>query len=893
MDGSLSFITFTGGEIGKETLARVKLESYAAMAEIMENWLPETAGPMMSRPGFLFKTQPTATNDFVHMIPFVRGLDVKYLLLLSDSELRIALNGAIVGHTAVSCTIPGGAFETALDLSYWTNISAGGGGIALDGGRLKLTSDGTSVAGVRQSITTSSAGTAHGLDITVSRGPVYLTVGSTAGGTDLLDRTELRTGSHTLLITPTAGTFWIDIKSTSKAIRYLDNITISSSGDIVLPTPWTESVLRSLRFEQSGDVMFISSGAGERKRIERRGASSWSVVDTGEVDGPFQDPNTDEAIQLTPSVTSGNGTLSSTSALFSTGHVGALFQVTHGGQLVSRAISGGGQFSDPIKVQGTGSGRTFTYTITGTWVGTVRIQRSIGNDTSWADYSSFTANATNTVTDGLDNQIVYYRIGVKSGEYTSGTPNVQLSYTGGTSSGVARVTGFTSSTQVDIEVVKSFAATSASSDWAEGAWSDAADWAKGTALFDGRMWDGYSDKIVGSVSDAYESYERGDAADNAVLRTIATGRVNPVQWLMPLKRLLIGTQGAEVEIKSSSFDEPITPSNSTIRTISTYGSADIQPLVLDTYGLFVERSGVRMMRVAYSVDAQSYGTDSMMRLNVDIGRPGIVQMAASRQPHTRIWAVRSDGQLLAMLYEPGENVLNGWVRILAADSDAGSATIESVATLPGSGEDEVYVMVKRTINGATVRYLEQLAPMHIEAATDVVGSDSAKTWSGTAATVISGFDHLKGETVAVLADGAVRQDAVVATDGTITLTRAASKVTAGLRYAARYKSAKLAYGAQGGTALGQKGRNLHAIFLLLESMKGLYYGSDFDTMDQLKDRDIESQYDSGPGLVTATSEQLAMPGRHERDPRICLKAESPQRVRLSGYVLAKGLNERN
>lgn len=352
---------------------------------------------------------------------------------------------------------------------------------------------------------------------------------------------------------------------------------------MVLTTPWDDDAINAMMYEQSTDVLYVATGTGPRYRVERHSSGSWSLVQTLDNDGPFLTLNLDEAVTVTPSVISGNGTLTANQSLFSEGHVGALWKITHTGQLVQRSVNGGGQWSDPVKF--TGTTRSGVAVISGTWAGTVRVQQSVGNTESWTDFATYTANTGgSSITDTLTNQEVYYRIGIQTGEYTSGTATVQLSYAGGVTDGICRIIGYTSPTSVSMEVLETFGRVAASAEWYEGAWSDKQGWPTCLALFDGRLWSGYADRFSGSKSDGYETLKTGDQADDAVDRSIGTGRVNPVVAIIPLSRLQVLTDGAEVELRSSTFDEPITPTNLTVRNIATRGATAVQPIIVDTRG---------------------------------------------------------------------------------------------------------------------------------------------------------------------------------------------------------------------------------------------------------------------------------------------------------------------
>ena len=878
-----AIVSLNGGEIGKEVLARTQLETYGATAAILENILPEPAGPIALRPGLKYCAD--LDGAFTIGIPFVYDTQT-YGILLSDDEIRIEQNGGIIVRPSVVAAITNGDFPSGL--SGWTSISSGSGSAAGGATGLVMSSNGSDTAGVYQAVTV-VAGTTHAFRIVVARGSVTCKIGSTVGGSEYLTTTSaqtLRTGTHSIGIVPTSTTVYLQFSSVDEAQKIVTSVAVEASGDLVLPTPWGEDDLRGLRYETSNDVIYFTSGIGFGKRLERRSSAAWSLTDTDERDGPFLSPNTDASVTVAPSVRSGNGTLTASKALFSSSHVGALWKITHSGQYVTRSVTGAGQFTDYIKVQGTSTARSFTYTITGTFSGTVAIQRSIGNTTAYADYTTYTTATSGTITDGLDNQTVYYKIGIDTGDYTSGTAVCTLSYQGGSSDGICRITEYSSATSVSMEVLDPFAKTDATSEWSEGAWSSASGFPKAVALYDGRLWmGGTSDRFWGSVSDAYDSFELGDDAADSIARNIAIGSSKRILAFLPLSRLAIltGEEAADYQpalvgggspvVKSSAFDEPLTPSNLTVRD------------TLASRGVFIDRSGSQAMEMFYSVEAQDYQTRSMMRLHKKIGSPGLRQIAVSKKPDPRIWFVRSDGEVLVKLFDPADNVL-GWARIIT------DGEVESVYVKPADDEDEIMMIVKRTINGATERYLEQLDPFDLDSAADANRVDSyVRREDDGGFSTLSGLGHLEGETVAVWANGASHPTRTVS-GGAITLNRSVTSAVTGLSYTGRLQTSKLALGARGGTALAQRGRAEQIAFILVDSTQAIEYGADFTTMDQLRDRGLTDAYDSGPGLVSATTEPIPMPGDTARDPRLCLRLSSPHPVRIAGTIITFKLDER-
>jgi hypothetical protein len=128
--------------------------------------------------------------------------------------------------------------------------------------------------------------------------------------------------------------------------------------------------------------------------------NSWALTETDEANGPWLDQNSDKSVTITPSVRVGNGTLTSSKALFAAGHVGALFKLIQGGQFQTRVVDGADQWSEPVLVQGVSGARAVSASVSGGLTGRVRFQMSVGNTTSWADAASKSGSTSRRRTRG-------------------------------------------------------------------------------------------------------------------------------------------------------------------------------------------------------------------------------------------------------------------------------------------------------------------------------------------------------------------------------------------------------------------------------------------------------------------------------------------------------------
>lgn len=849
--------------------ARVDLKRTSLAAETMTNWIPRALGPMSLRPGLEY-IGATYGNAVCRNIPFIYSTSSTALLELTDSLMRVRLSDALLTRASVSSAITNGTFNT--DLTGWTDHDESGATSAwATGGYLSLIGSGTNRAMRTQEVTVAvgDRNVEHALRIEVTRGPVQIRVGSTAGTDDYVTERTLRTGTHSLAFTPT-GNFHVRLINDRKAASLITSVAVEAAGVVTLPTPWTASSLPKIRHTQSADVLFVACEDIQQRRIEHWSDRSWSIVKYEPEDGPWRLINTSD-LTLTPSALFGDITLTASRAMFKSTHVGALFKLTATGQLEIATATGADQFTDPIVVSGVGGERRISISITGTWAGSVTLQYSVGAPGAWIDVLTWTANVSRGYTDDLDGQEIYYRLGIKAGDYTSGTAYLTLSISSGTSSGVARITGYTSETVVSAAVIDNLGGLDATNDWYEGAWSDRRGWPSAVALYEGRMWWFGRGNIWASQSDAYDAFDDELEGDSGpISRSIGEGPVDSINWALPMLRLMIGTTAAELTIKSTSFDEPLTPTNFAIRPTSTQGSSMVEPVRIDTMGAYVQRCGSRVFLLGYDSAAADYVNEDATQLVPDLNEVGIVHLAVQRQPETRIHCVREDGQVAMLVFDKVENVL-AWC-LIETDGE-----VEDVAVLPGTVEDAVYYTVKRTINGSEVRYVEKWAKeSECRGGTVNKQADAFYQYSGASTASISGLSHLEGESVVVWGAGADLGTYTVS-GGAITLSEAVTSATIGLPYTAQYKSMKMGLSASLDIPLNVTKRIDHIGLVLINTHKaGLEYGADFDNLDGLPLMENEAVTDVDEVWESYDQGFVEFNGEWTTDARICLKAQAPR-----------------
>lgn len=881
MKSTAAFYGFNRGLVSQLALARVDMKRLSFSAEIMDNWMPRVLGSMMFRPGLGYLGS-THNNSQARFLPFVFSVDDTAAIELTNELMRVWVDDEVITRPSVTSAVVNGNFDS--NLNDWADNDEGSAVSQwATGGFMQLTGTGTESAFRDQQIIVSggNVGVEHGLKIIIARGPVMLRVGSSYTFDDYISETMLDTGEHSLSFTPT-GSFFIRFGNELERSVFVTSVNVESAGPMTLTSPWPTASLRLIRSDQSGDILFCACKGFLQRKIERRGLRSWSLVRYLADNGPYLTENKTETTMAVAALT-GNTTITASRSYFVDEHVGCLFKIRSVGQRVTANIAAQNTFTNNIEVNSTGEERRFAITLTGTWSATVTLQRSIGVVGNWVDVTSFTANTATTYNDSLDNQLVFYRIGIKTGDYGSGTVTATLDYPLGSKTGVGRVTDFVSDLVANIEVLSEFGSTDASKFWAEGSWSTVSGFPTAVTFYEGRLWWSGKNGIYGSVSDDFYNFNPDTVGDSGPInRTVGSGPVDDINWMLPLQRLIIGAEGAEHSVRATSFDEVLTPTNFNIKEASSQGSNSAIACKIDSRGVFVQRGGTRLFELAFDSEVGDYSSTEDTIIVPEVGDPGIVHVAVQRLPDTRIHCIRSDGVAAVLIHNHVENVLC-WVTVTT------DGIIEDAMVLPGDVEDAVYYVVRRTINGVTKRYYELWA-LESEARGEefTKTSDCHASYDGVATSSLSGLDHLEGKEVTVWGNGKDLGRKTVMGGMIDTLPEPVTTAVIGLPYTGQWKSTKLAYANPNEPVqLTYHKRVTQLGFVLADTYyQSLRFGPSFDVMDDMPLSENSQDIPNAVVQGTYDEELIEFPGEWSGDSRICIEAESPRPVTVLAAVLA-------
>ena len=373
----------------------------------------------------------------------------------------------------------------------------------------------------------------------------------------------------------------------------------------------------------------------------------------------------------------------------------------------------------------------------------------------------------------------------------------------------------------------------------------------------------------------YENFTTGTGDDDALVYTIASNQVNAIRYLSATRVLTIGTTGGEYVLTATS-DGPVTPTTTLIRKYSNYGSAAIEPVQVADVTLFVQRGGrkVREFRYVGDINVSAYQAPDITIVAEHITAGGLSAFAYQQEPDGVIWAVRADGTLLGVTYRREEEVVAWHKHVIGGEFSGGQAVVESIATLPSdTGEDELYMIVKRTINGVTKRYVEQMRPFNFGGVTTgAFFVDCGLRYEGTATGTLSGLYHLEGETVTVLANGASHPDRDV-TGGGITLAYNSTTAAVGYNYTSSMQTMRIEAGSADGTSQG-KPKRIHAVTLRLLETVGIEVGNSSNENDRVFFRDSSMPMDQAVPLFTGDKD-IEFPGGYDDDDRLYVRQTQP------------------
>jgi hypothetical protein len=823
--------SFAGGEFSPSLGARVDIAKYLTGLKTARNVTVLPHGGIRNRPGSYYVATAGKSSAAVRLIPFVASTSQAYVVELGDGYARFYTSGAqvqvgTVPSWATSTIYAVGNFVTQSGTTYYCIVAHTSGTFATD-----LAAGKWRAQTAYEVPTPWAAADLFKLKIAQSAQTLYFAHPSYAprqltffaSNSWTLTAYAFQNGPFMLsnndtgrTLTPSA----TDSKAT-KTISHVDpytgiipqggsaqyKVALTTSAAHGLSTGATTTVANldgALGTQLNGGTFYVSVISTTQIRLFYNAALTSPVVYTGSADGNFS------------GYAPGAGTITSNASVtltanfncFASTHVGALFQLTR--TITAQTITDASFTANTHTSSSIPCGQNWSIITFGSWTGKILVQISIDGGTTWKTVQTLQSSGSNNYqTSGTtgESQCLLRVIG-DTGVTWSGTLTIDLTASSFDWNGIVKVLTYVNATQVTISIVNSegLADTNSTWQWSEGSWSDYRGWPSCVTFFQDRLvWASTTTEPATGWATKTALYTDFDVS-SPLVDSDSLSFVLPTRQLNAIQNMVVMPNGMIALTSDSEWN--VGPGSSGVFTPTSIqqsiqghrGSAYIDPVLIGNELIFMQQMGSVARSFQYSLAVQGFDGPNVSLISQHLFTGySIVEMAFQQEPDSIVWAVRSDGALLSLTYLREQEV-SAWTR---HDTDG---YYESVTQIPNAtlGINEVWCVVRRTINGSTVRYIERMAKR--DQGTDPKLQffvDCGLTYNGAPATVISGLSHLEGKSVAVLADGCVLTPKTV-TSGQITLSDSASIVTVGLPYVSDVETLRLEIPSQSGTMQGRR-----------------------------------------------------------------------------------------
>jgi len=655
-----------------------------------------------------------------------------------------------------------------------------------------------------------------------------------------------------------------------------------------IASPYTEAMLAGIDYTQGEDTMFLAETSVPIQRLRRFSSSSFDLSAAPFTTTPFEEQGHRLAADVTLSAgTVGTGRTATASA-------GVFLPSDVGRQLVSGAglATVTGYTSATQVTVSISIAFTSTALASGAWYLDISPQAILkpSEKDPVASTITLTASLSRAATLTLSAKTGSITVTASTGIFTAGDVGKSIC----ADSGVALISTYTSATQVSATTSSDFVSTSyASGGWGitdsawraedvgkyvrvngglckvlavdsassaravimtslegtvaapplawsleDSVWSAANGYPRTLTMHEQRLVAGgstrYPQTIWGSRTAEYLDFTKGTADDEAYSFTIAADEVNPISFLASLRTMVVHTYGGEFSLQGG-VEKPITPTNVRIRPESAHGSKGVRPVTVGKESVFVQRAGRKVRAMGYRYDFDGYACPDLTVLAEHITEGGgIVELAWQQEPDLVLWAVRADGALLSCTLDRDQSVI-AWAEHIT------DGAVESIATIPNGEREEVWMIVRRTVNGASVRYLEMLeetwsptlpgaaftgfppAPKVVNYGYTV---DCGKAFDNVGGATVFSVPHLIGKEVDIVADGAVQPRQTVSASGNLTIPRTSYRTLIGLPFRSEIGLLTPEVGTGTGTAQGNSMRTSELTLRFLDTIGAQVYDAE-------------------------------------------------------------------
>lgn len=488
-------------------------------------------------------------------------------------------------------------------------------------------------------------------------------------------------------------------------------IIVDDSNNIVeITTPYSASEVYNLHFTQSADTLYICHRSFQPRTLTRSSHTVWTLAKFANVRGPVREENTTSAT-LSSSGLTGEVTVTSSSEMFDAKYVGSLVRISHSvdGQFVS-IIDSSSSTTNPIRCYG-----DWSLVVSDPETGDLVIQQSDDNGSTWKTIKEYALYSTSAISDsGTTDHPCLLRMSWSGGSgfrvYLSATPYINDAF--------LTITEIISSTQIKATVytdandnVWGLTSTAATMYWALGAWNELFGYPRCCVFYQDRLvfasttedpltlWFSETGNYVGFYQHSGTLQD-----DDAIIAPLVSSAVNAIENMVALGYILCFTAGGEWKVGAASASSALTYKSISAVQQSYIGASSLPPVVAGDRALYTTALGNVVNDFAYDVYSDTFkGADLTLYARHLFRNFSIIDWAYQVAPDNIIWAIRSDGKVLSFTFIKEQEV---WAWGLHETN----GTVESICSIAGDTQNDIYFVVKRMINGEVARYVEKLVP---------------------------------------------------------------------------------------------------------------------------------------------------------------------------------------
>ena len=670
---------------------------------------------------------------------------------------------------------------------------------------------------------------------------------------------------------------------------YAQSAQVQSGGSAVeVSTTYTDAQLDELQFAQSADVLYIAHRSHPVRQLVRNSATSFTLSEVVFVDGPYLDDNT-TATTIAASATSGSVTLTASASFFTSSHVGALFRITNSGTTGYAKVTAFTNATTVTAAVQSALGGTSAVT---TWrEGAFSTERGYPGcitffeqrlclagtahrpQTVWVskvdDYENFTPGAN-------DDDPIPFTIAANKVNIIQWLSQARNSLFIGTVGAEWQVKGANNAAITPSNII-------VRQQTSEGSARIQPVPIKNALLFIQRGGEKLHEVTFDFLTDSFQAPDltllSEDITSGGITHFDAQRTPDPIIWAV----LSDGTLSAmtyQPDQKIQAWHKHTIGGAASAATITVTDYANI---AVSTDIVVTKSDG---STVTFSSEASSGDAPS----TTNGWRPNESNNTTADNIYTAInahadFTVANPAANVVTVTETqkagtGPITLKSSDPVRIATADESYAVAESIAVIPkditaGIYIDQVWLGVKRTVNGATKRYIEYID--------STLNTDSSLTYSGSSTSSISGLSHLEGQTVAVKVDDAPQPDKVVSS-GAISISPAGTAAEVGLPYTHTLTTLPPEFGAQAGASLSRL-RRMHEVVLYLRASSGGLINSDNIIYRSSAD-------DMGTALPLFTGTIRYTPDDSwDRDGNITISGTQPLPFNLTALIMGTNVSE--